>query len=144
MEEELSDVCPICYEQHNEDSISIKCGHKFHYKCIISSYKNMHNWKPNFYNSHNMSSNKVRECPYCRCNGGYLTLKEYTIPIENVHKEYSAYISYLKNGELDKISQYFDPLKCKSILKTGANKGCQCTKKKVEGDYCNRHRSKTS
>ena len=61
MEEELSNVCPICYEPHNEDSISIKCGHKFHYKCIISSYKNMHNWKPYFYNSHNMSSNKVRE-----------------------------------------------------------------------------------
>lgn len=56
--------CSICSDilnelDENNPIITIKCGHIYHYSCIKTSY---------FY-SKNMN------CPYCRKDGGKLTLR---------------------------------------------------------------------
>ena len=35
------DICYICYDEldKTKDISILKCGHKFHYKCILSTYK---------------------------------------------------------------------------------------------------------
>ena len=87
---ELSDtqneLCSICYDnidiKKNEDITILKCGHKFHYNCILLTYKN---------------TKSRRECPYCRGDGGYLLLKPGIIPMNHIHKEYKEY----NNGNKD-------------------------------------------
>ena len=113
--------CYICYDNitENDKDISIlKCGHKFHYDCILLTYKN----------------NKTkRECPYCRSFGGYLKLKEGIIPIRNIHKEYNEYIQGNNN-----VIQYI-PNKCNYILKRGKNSGKQCSYNKKYDSFCLKH-----
>ena len=46
----MSDVCDICCDDHNTESIILKCNHKFHYFCIVKTFI--------------ISDN--RKCPYCR------------------------------------------------------------------------------
>jgi hypothetical protein len=44
------DLCAICYDEHNETSVILKCNHKYHLDCITQSIK----------------ISKCKECPYCR------------------------------------------------------------------------------
>ena len=114
------EICYICYDkiEKTKDISILKCGHKFHYKCIISTYK---------------SQNLRRTCPYCRADGGFLLLKPGMIPMNCIHKEYKDYIE----GKLDVVKLI--PNKCKYILKKGQNNGFQCSyNDKIHG-YCNRH-----
>ena len=120
------EVCNICYDEidKSKDISILKCGHKFHYKCILETYKNQ--------NTRN-SKNSTRTCPYCRENGGYLLLKPGMIPQNCIHKEYKDYI----NGKIE-IVKYI-PGKCKYILKKGQNAGFQCSLNEKNNGYCTRH-----
>jgi hypothetical protein len=120
-EVDLDNICLICHDNLDEDSVTLKCGHKFNYKCIYMTYKAL---------------NGKRECPYCRGDGGYLELKKGTIPQMGIHKEFSDYVA--GNFNLEDIE--FIEGKCKHILKTGKNAGSQCTCKPKPGtNYCGRH-----
>ena len=114
-EDDQENECLVCYDQlTSENTITLLCNHKFHYECIVKSYT--------------MNTNKKKNCPYCRRNGGWLKLPENHTPIRNVHKEY-----YLKKKLLTC---------CKAILQSGPNKGKQCLNKaKVcYGGYCGCHK----
>lgn len=114
-------ICKICYDTLKpQDNISLlKCKHKFHYECILMTYKTLKG---------------KRQCPYCRKDGGYLDLYPGKAPTKYIHKEYSDY----KNGNLDSIK--FIEGKCKFILKRGKNVGNQCSFNiKTESGYCQRH-----
>ena len=111
-------ICLICYDNlNNNDNISIlKCCHKYHYNCILLSYRKV---------------NK-RICPYCRSDGGFLDLPK------GVSPEYKIHYTSIYNKEQLKI-KYIEG-KCKYILKQGKNKGKQCSfNSKTENDFCNRH-----
>ena len=118
----VEDCCLVCHDKlTDDDSVKLKCGHKFHYSCIFMTYK--------------ANSNK-RECPYCRTDGGYLKLKDGMIPFFNIHREFEDYVS--GNFNLDNIN--YIPGKCKKILKTGKNAGTQCKNKHKPGEeYCGIH-----
>lgn len=90
MQEEDEDICYICYDANNEDSIKLKCNHKFHYDCILNSY---------------IKNPKI--CPYCRQINGYIPLKKNIKPIKNIHKEFNTNI----NNPYVKI--------CKGVFKNG-------------------------
>lgn len=114
----FDNLCLICYDNMDDDSntVTLKCKHKFHYSCILMTYKSM--------------SNK-RQCPYCRGDGGYLTLLPGRLPQKNIHAEYNIQGNYQ--------IQYIEG-KCKYILKRGKNAGCQCTFNiKTESGLCTRH-----
>ncbi len=67
--------CLICYEElNNINVVTILCGHKFHYECIVESYQ-----KSEF-------GNKKR-CPYCRKKGGWIPKPKNELFIKNVHKD---------------------------------------------------------
>jgi len=116
--------CLICYDKLDESCIKIKCGHEFHYDCIVDAYK--------------MYTNTLRECPYCRMDGGYIKLLDNQIPLKNIHKEYTLKKQKLiitktkqnKTTKLNNKNQSSKSLKteeiCKSLLKSGKNKGQQC------------------
>lgn len=129
-----NEYCPICYQPSDERLVTLKCGHKFHYQCILETYKN------NIKNKYSGKwYNKVRECPYCRTDGGYLELEKRCIPVEYIHKEYKEFITKVNNGDISMIKKYLNPVKCCMILSKGKNKGLQCSKKKSDGDYCKIH-----
>lgn len=114
-------ICRMCYDILTpDDNISLlTCGHKFHYDCILMTYKTLKG---------------KRQCPYCRKDGGYLDLYPGKAPTKYIHKEYSEY----KNGNLDSIK--FIEGKCKFILKRGKNVGNQCSFNiKNDSGYCQRH-----
>ena len=123
--------CPICYEDiKQEDLVVLKCSHKFHYDCIMNEYKSQLD---------NVNI-KIRICPYCRGYGGYLKMKPNCIPIKYITENYNIFYDHLKNNDYEKIKDYFDETHCLCILKTGINKGKQCSKKrKVNSLFCGIH-----
>ena len=117
-------TCPICFDTlREEDEVVLKCGHKFHYSCILDTFKN---------DNKKYTKNK-NKCPYCRGNGGFLPFREGMIPLKYIHKEYDEYI---KNGNIEK---YLVKGVCKAILKSGKNAGCQCKSKIFKDGFCKRH-----
>ena len=52
--------CLICYELLDDNQITLLCNHRFHYNCIVMSYKKARN----------------NLCPYCRQAGGKIIVKE--------------------------------------------------------------------
>ena len=62
----MDEECYICCDTFTESNIKgeqqviLKCGHKFHYNCIVMSYKKARN----------------KLCPYCRQPGGKIIVKE--------------------------------------------------------------------
>lgn len=137
--------CLICYDKIDETSIKIKCGHEFHYECIVGAYK--------------MYTNTLRECPYCRTDGGYLELLDNQIPLKNIHREYNKFKKkkIKKNNQKsnnqktnnqktsNKISKVLKTEEiCKSLLKSGKNKGNQCKHFALFGNegYCGIHKKK--
>lgn len=116
---DFDNLCLICYDTL-EDGINkvvtLQCNHKYHYDCILATYKSL---------------NGKKQCPYCRSNGSYLSLPPGKLPIKNIHQEYN------KEGNYN--IQYIEG-KCKYILKRGKNSGSQCTFNiKTEGGLCSRH-----
>jgi len=75
--------CIICNILMTEqDEITIKCGHKYHYDCIYNWYKHCLNIMP----QHSILF-KLRECPYCRKDGGYLPFNEKYEYDKFIHKK---------------------------------------------------------
>ena len=151
-------ICPICYDEMNfrDDNmyhkeydknnlndntiIELECGHKFHYKCIMMTYKSAFK---KYYNS------KTRRCPFCRTNGGYLPLEAKTFPIKHIHKEYDLIKHHVNHNNYDEIyriakeNNFLNENKCQALLTTGYNKGAQCKKCKKNGEnYCAIHLKK--
>jgi len=122
--------CPICMEVIKEkDKVTLKCNHVFHYNCILATLKNDMKGQSHYYKKKNRN-----KCPYCRSTIGYLPLQEGTIPIKDIHKEYS---DILKGTNIDK---YLVQGVCCAILKTGKNAGMQCKRKLYNGSkYCKIH-----
>lgn len=119
--------CSICCNDIKEgERVTLKCGHFFHYDCIMSIFKND--------NSRYYKSSK-NVCPYCRKPSGYIPLKPGVIPVKYIHKEYNEYI------KTNDIKKYLVKGVCGAILKSGKNAGCQCKKPldKNSDFYCTRH-----
>jgi len=128
-------LCNICHTdlEPEDDLVKLQCGHVFHYECIYITYKN--NIDKSKYNK------RIRICPYCRDNGGYLELKKGVIPVRHIHKEYNEFIHYIVHDIKEKYIQFLDTSKCLAILKTGKNQGQQCCLKPTqEKSFCKRHK----
>ena len=117
-EESPDNFCNICFCEHDDTSVKLKCGHKYHYSCIKDSYV-INNTK------------KKRCCPYCRKDGGYLSLINDEKPIKGIHREYQ--VNYKR---------------CIGIIMNGENANTRCTGKcnfiDEKGnltEYCKRHKS---
>lgn len=78
--------CEICSSEMKEKSVSLNCGHRFHYDCLFYSI-----FKDHKINSNNLK-NHTLQCPYCRSNFDFLPLIDGKIPLKNIHKEYDEYI----------------------------------------------------
>lgn len=114
---ESSDICDICCEPHNDETITLKCNHRFHYLCILESFVTI----------------TKRECPYCRTESDLLEYnKKYKKgPVHNIHK--FCYEMMNEN-------------RCFGIITSGSRKGLQCmnypcmyNNEKI--GYCKRHYS---
>jgi len=103
--------CYTCYCKLSGKIIQLKCSHRFHYNCILESYK---------------FDELNRKCPYCRCNGGYLPLIDGILPIQNIHKEFYSYKCIQKRF-------------CDSIIKSGCNKGMICGRRIKNNGKCGIH-----
>ena len=125
-----SEQCNVCLDSIDEsNTVTLKCGHKYHYDCILNTYK--------------MFSSKKRECPYCRNSSGLLELKKGYKFIPNIHKEVSN--TKCNNDFEQKVEQKFEQnlkiatkKKCSAILANGINKGKKCKntgKNKINGIY---------
>lgn len=137
---DLNIQCGICYENLDDTKVKLKCGHEFHYECILFAYKSNHKVKNSYY----MNDLTIRVCPYCRKDGGYLECKLKDIPLEYIHSNYEKFKESLKNNDKNYYMNYLDHSKCLSIIKTGFNKGTQCKFKPYCGsEFCKRHASKS-
>lgn len=121
--ENEEEECSICGLSLNDKyAIELKCNHKFHYECLLCSFKEIK--KTSF------KHNYCNRCPYCRRSCGVL-------PIVNGLKAITYQIHYKTT---DKKPEY-EETRCKGILKSGKNKGSLCGKKCQLGyEYCKRHK----
>jgi hypothetical protein len=132
-------LCPICYDNldSQKNIVELCCGHKFHYNCVLMVFKNNIHQYP--YNS-----NKIRKCPFCRMDGGYLPLIYPQVPLQFINLEYNELETYRQNHDFEAIEKYFDKTRCHTILKSGRNKGCQCSRKQlINSKFCKQHVPKT-
>jgi|SaaInlStandDraft_1057018.scaffolds.fasta_scaffold155419_2 hypothetical protein len=136
MEEKECKTCPICYDPLNNNKvIGLECGHVFHYKCIYDIFR--HELK-NAY--HSATRRKKRICPFCRYKCGPLPTMTGFIPIKYVTENANFFYEELNKNNYELIENYFNPEKCHCLLKSGQNKGLQCSKKKVNDSlYCRQH-----
>ena len=117
--------CWICGDVlHNGKYVQeLKCGHKFHYECILKTFemdKDISNGKKKYLNY----------CPYCSKEIGLL---EIVNGLTNIKKG----IHY---GIKEKKPIYMNE-KCISILKSGKNKGERCNRKCILGyKTCGNHK----
>ena len=109
------ETCDICAEIHNNESINLKCGHKYHYQCILKTF----------------IIREIRECPYCRRESDFLEFNsKYEGPIKNIH--------FTKNN------LYENNLFCCAIIKSGFNSGKKCNNFSLininNKNYCGIHK----
>ena len=124
--------CYICYEMIKEDELmTLICNHKYHYDCIIETFRN-----------NKQNSYKTRQCPYCRMNTNYLPLRMGYLPIRDIHLEYNNIRkSKIKIEDLESFSIIVNPDKCSMFLKSGPNKGKQCSKNRNDQSiFCTCHK----
>ena len=70
IENDYNNECDICCHNHDNESIILKCNHKFHYYCILMSF----------------ITSQDRKCPYCRLESDLLEYREkYGYRIFNIH-----------------------------------------------------------
>lgn len=125
-EEDEANSCMTCYGTLTDNRVDLKCGHSFCYECLVESYRGI---KCNF-----SGSSSHRLCPYCRSPADYLHLKEGMVPLKGIHREFS------KKKKMKPIQFK----QCSGIVKSGPNKGKQCTcAAKVTG-FCGRHAPKSA
>tara|TARA_B100000795_G_C22648934_1_gene379516 strand:+ start:162 stop:605 length:444 start_codon:yes stop_codon:yes gene_type:complete len=114
---EKIDKCNICCSKMitGETIVKLLCKHYYHYECILENYRN--------------STTMVRECPYCRSNGGWLPLLQNTKPELHIHQEYCSKVQDKK-------------LKCPAKLVSGYNKGNKCGNSgyKSYNGFCGTHK----
>ena len=73
-----NNICGICKDELLEDNkikeelIKTNCNHIFHFECLEESYKQNIN---KYY-----EYNKIRQCPYCRKDTGYIPLINNNMP----------------------------------------------------------------
>jgi hypothetical protein len=126
--EEMCSICHTDFEESDETIFKLSCGHKFHLECIFITYKN------------NLDKKKyIRQCPYCRNYGGYLKLERNMIPIKHIHEEYNVFQEYITNNDTENFMKFLNSKKCISILKSGKNKGQQCSNNPSQDKYCKKH-----
>ena len=138
------ETCPICYDKIEDKDLSIlKCNHKFHAQCILETYKHNRDTSKNSYTN-------IRVCPYCRADGGYLELLPNMFPLKRIHNEWNILNNQINICNINNISNnklfnkliypYLNKNNCFAILKTGKNKGTQCSKKQNDdSNYCHIH-----
>lgn len=141
--------CAICYdpidfrfngELSENTPIKLDCGHTFHYKCILMTFKT------------NLNNNKfATRCPFCRKKNSHIPLLKNQFPIRNIHAEYELIKKYLHKGDFKKIYElakkynFLNENKCHAIVTTGNNRGTQCKKSKKDGThFCFIHLKKFS
>ena len=136
MDKMTTEPCSICYQTIEENALeTLSCGHKYHYECILETFKN-----------NRMNNYKTRQCPYCRENVNHLPLKVGYLPIKHIHLEYNDIRkSKIKIEELDYYNIKTTPNKCAMFLKCGPNKGKQCSKNpSTNSQYCAVHKKSKS
>lgn len=156
--------CPICFEgfleddaknnnnkcipcsrnlkKINQSKINLDCGHSFHHDCLVD-WLMTKDKKPYYLYA---QSYKLF-CPYCRKKFNYVPLPENLFPIRNIHQEYNIIQTFIDNK--DKVSlnevcpKMFNQNHCNTILKTGKNRGYQCSRQKINGsEMCKLHSNK--
>ena len=107
--------CSICGEGLDESyKQELKCGHVFHYECLMLSFKAIKN----------------TSCPYCRGPNNLLPL------VNGLKKLYDG-IHNMDGVEL------YENKKCVHVLERGKNKGKQCSRNCHIGmDCCLIHNKK--
>lgn len=137
--EDDENVCCICYESLNELSIKLKCGHMFHYECIIEWYKELNT-------AGAYDGNKIpRTCSYCKNDGGFLKLHPGQPFLSGIHDPTDEIVktkgtkSVSKSGDgvstsTGKISD--NGWQCMGLTK----KKSQCKNYRIDGkNYCHVH-----
>ena len=124
----MSEECSICgLDLKDKYCHELKCGHKFHYECLMKSFSSIPKTNKN---------NNYNNCPYCRSPSDYLPivngLKKLIVGVHfETVQEFSDENGFTKNKN--------NP--CQYILKRGKNKGNQCGKNCYLGyDYCKVHK----
>lgn len=107
--------CSICGEDLDEGyKHELKCGHVFHYECLMNSFKAMRN----------------TYCPYCRSTDNLLPLVNGLKKIHNGIHEIEGWESY-------------ENKKCIHVLEKGKNKGMTCSRYcNIGMQYCKVHNKK--
>jgi|UniRef100_A0A6C0C6S3 hypothetical protein len=123
IDEENDEVCLIDGSKLSENSIELKCTHKFNYLSILNEINIQR--KHNHLETQKISHYQIK-CPYCRTvHNGILPYNE-TLFSEKI------------NGVNWPPSKVLKTKKCQSIMKSGKRKGEECSKSCI-GQYCSRH-----
>jgi len=166
-EEEAHDVCLISHESLNENAIRLPCSHSFNYESIFMEICNQ-KMKSSKYNRRRLLIYQM-QCPYCRTVHnkilphydsvekvyGVNYPERYTLKNDNCSylfksgKKKNKQCLRACNGEYCKIhfnyvkrlvkKQEVNDIYCHEIIKSGINKGKQCSCKAVENHMCKRH-----
>lgn len=161
----IENECLISGEELEKDHVQLECKHKFNYKSIFYEILNQKK-KHNYLEIQKLAYHQIK-CPYCRhIQTGILPYKNPFDKITNVNwpegncfslkKCQNKFKSGLRKGQLcnkkclylycnrhylkkekEKLIIY-----CKAILKSGKNKGNQCTYKEYKDGFCKRHKPK--
>ena len=115
--ESCKDPCGICYKELNKKTILLKCKHRFHYECLLKTFRHTRN-----------------ACPYCRKPHLKLPL------VNGIKKTELKVCRYYFEGEYPNNVNNYISTTCKYVLKRGKNKGSLCGKHcKLGYDYCSSH-----
>ena len=116
----LEDCCSICGDNfNNEYCHTLECNHKFHYNCLLLTFKNL----------------RSNSCPYCRSKDNYLPIVNgLKKPLIGIHASKITDL-FDENGH-----KKYNNKPCNALLKKGPRKGEECGKNcKLGYDKCRIH-----
>lgn len=128
---DVSETCSICGDtMQYKFTQKLKCGHEFHYDCLLKSYS-CHKYP--------YVIEQNRNCPYCRTKCDYLPLLNgLNKVIPGIHCPVSK-----KKENMELLEEQFN-VKCGHILTKGKRKGEECRKKSYLGYFlCETHFQKS-